>query len=119
MKDLPIGGAGPAQPKSQLREPPEGLSGDRLLFALALFLLSDANLELLLLHVLIGFVIVASHGVRQIRIYIGVFGQNRHQGEAFIARRAERPEPFDVRNCHTKLEYHRRTSTQSLPGART
>jgi hypothetical protein len=78
------------------------------LLALALFLLSDANLELLLLHVLIGFVIVASHGVRQIRIYVGVFGQHSHHGEGFIARRTERPEPFDVRNCHTKIEYHRR-----------
>ena len=85
----------------------------KLLLAFALFLLSDANLELLQLHVLIGFVIVASHGVRQIRVYIGVFGQDSHQGESFIARRAERAEPFDVRNCHTKLEYHRAAPTRS------
>ena len=53
---------------------------------------------------LLGFlkrlVVVTRHRIRQVGIHIGVLWQDRHEREALVAGRAERPEALDVRNCH-------------------
>jgi hypothetical protein len=45
-------------------------------------------------------VIVARHDIVQILIHIGALGQNYHYRKGLFALRAERPEPFDIGNCH-------------------
>lgn len=66
-----------------------------------LLLLADADFEVLLLCVLERLMIVARHDVRQVLVNVGILGQDRHHGEAFVAGRAEWAETLDVGNCHT------------------
>jgi hypothetical protein len=66
--------------------------------------LADAHLEVQLFGFLERFVIVPRHGVGQILVDIGIFRQNRHYGEIFVAGRAEGSEAFNVRDCHTFLD---------------
>ena len=72
----------------------------RSLFRFALLLLSDADLEVLLLGFLERLVIVARHGFRQVLIHVRLLGQDGHQGETVIAGWAKGPEPLHIRNCH-------------------
>jgi len=65
-----------------------------------LLLLADANLEVQHLGLLKRLVIVASDGIGQILIDIGVLWKDRHQGEAIVARRAKGAEPLYIRNGH-------------------
>ncbi len=77
--------------------------GREALLRLALFLLADAHLEVLLLGFLERFVVVPGNSIGEVGVYAGALRQNGHQREAFIADRAEWPEPRDIRNCHTLL----------------
>ena len=75
----------------------------RELLRLLLLLLANADLEVRLFGLLVRFMIVPGHGVAQIGIDIGVFGQHRHHREILIAGGAERPETLHIRDCHTLL----------------
>jgi hypothetical protein len=74
--------------------------GRRSLLRLLLLLLTDADLEVRLLRLLIRFVIVASDGIRQIRVNIHTLRQHCHQRETLVAGRAEGTETLDIGNCH-------------------
>src|SRR5438105_4451411 len=78
----------------------------RGLLRLALLLLSDADLEVLLLGFLEGLVIVARDSIGQIRTDVRAARKNDHDREVLIASGAVRAEAFDVRNCHTSSGYH-------------
>src|SRR5579872_6253036 len=79
----------------------------KILLGLLLFLLADADLEMQYLGLLKRLVIVARHGVRKVLVNIGVFRQDRHQGEAVVAGGAEGPEPLYIRNCHISVYFSR------------
>jgi hypothetical protein len=74
-----------------------------VLFRFALLLLSDADLEVLLLGFLERFMIVARHRIGQILIHISALRENHHDREGLIASRAERSKPFDIGNCHNNF----------------
>lgn len=73
----------------------------RKLLRFFLLLLADADLEMLLLGFLKSLVVVTLYGAGQIRVDIGIPGQDGHNGEAFVASRAKRTKPLYVRDCHT------------------
>ena len=53
------------------------------------------------LRVVESLMIVASHGVGEESVHIRVLRKHGHQRVALVAGGAERPEPFDIRDCHT------------------
>jgi hypothetical protein len=73
------------------------------LLCFLLLLLTDADLEHLLLGFLIGLMIVARNRVLDIGIRISVLGQDGHQCEILVANRAERAKALHVRDCHNKF----------------
>ena len=93
---------------------------ERELLRLLLLLLSDADLEVLLLGFLECLVVVPRDRIAQIGVDIGVLGQDGHNREALVASRAERPEALYVRDCHTSSGYHGEavSATQVLSHAR-
>jgi len=75
----------------------------KLLLLLLLLLLADADLKAGGFGVHEGFVVVSRHGISEVRILIGFLRKHGHQGEAFVAGRAEGPEPLYIRNCHNSI----------------
>jgi hypothetical protein len=70
------------------------------LLRFALLLLADADFEVQLFGFLESFVIVTRHGVAQILVHVGILGKDGHNREFFITGGTERPEPFDIGDCH-------------------
>ena len=70
------------------------------LLCFLLLLLTDTNLEVLLLGFLVRLVIVTRDGIFQIRIYIGILRQDRHKREILVAGRAKWPKALYIRNGH-------------------
>jgi hypothetical protein len=79
---------------------PPALFEKRTLLGFLLLLLTDADLEHLLLCFLVGFVVVTSHSLIQILVDVGVFRKHRHHSEILVAGRAKWPKASHVRNCH-------------------
>jgi len=70
------------------------------LLDLLLLLLTDADLEMLLLGFLVSLVIVTCDHIFQICVDIGVLRQNRHHREILIASGAKRAKALHVWDCH-------------------
>jgi hypothetical protein len=85
------------------------------LLSFLLLLLTDADLEHLLLGFLICLMIVTRNRVLDVSIGISVLGQDSHQCETLVANRAERAKALHVRDCHNIL---RLTQIALFPGGR-
>ena len=76
---------------------------EKELLSFLLFLLSDADLKLLLLRFLVRLVVMTGHGIFQVLVNIGVLRQDNHYSETLVAGRAKGPKAPDVRDCHMPL----------------
>jgi hypothetical protein len=94
------------------QRPEEFLSARRReLLGFFLFLLADADLEVLLFGFEKRLVIVARHSIGEIVLHAGALGKDHHHGEILIALRAEGSEPLDVGNCHNDFRISQTLAT--------
>src|SRR5579863_213228 len=87
------------------------------LLRLLLFLLADANLELLLLGFLVSLPIEALRGLGDIGGYVGVFGQHGHQSSRHASVRTADAIALNIWNSHKASRITRDAPLKTPGGA--